>query len=59
MATNYKRGETRKYFIFDFNGKLLKETFIPATGNLTFYDGRLYRLQENQDEEWDLYITQI
>lgn len=59
VATHETMGKNRKYFIFDFNGKLMKEVFIPTGGNLTFYQGKLFRLVENDNEEWDLYITQI
>jgi len=59
LGTQEKRGKNRKYFIFDFNGKLLKEIYIPFGGNIRFHNGKIYHLRENDNEEWDLYITLI
>lgn len=60
-----KQGKT-EFFIFDLEGKYLKTTFLPLvyqdimTPYLYAIDGgKLYQLAENEDEEWELRISEI
>jgi hypothetical protein len=61
-----KKQGKNQLFIFDLKGKLLKQMDMPEVEEtlFSFYpfaikDGKLYRLVENQDEEWELHVTEI
>jgi hypothetical protein len=61
-----KKQGKNQLFIFDLKGKLLKQMDMPEVEEtlFSFYpfaiqDGKLYRLVENQDEEWELHLTEI
>jgi hypothetical protein len=67
----YKIEKNRsEFFIFDFNGKLLKKVFLPqADGDIvklntnttfTIHHNKYYYLVENLDEEvWELFVEEI
>jgi len=62
---NKKQGKTG-FLIFDLNGNYLKTVYIPlaysdiVTPNLySIYGGKVFQLNENEDEEWELCITKI
>ncbi|MCP4219373.1 MAG: hypothetical protein GY765_32360, partial [bacterium] len=65
--TNRKKKNLTECFIFDLNGKLLKETFIPVVYEdiirvypFTVKGDSLYQLVSNDDtEEWELHVTPI
>lgn len=61
-----KKQGKNQLFIFDLKGKPLKQMDMPEVEEtlFSFYpfaiqDGKLYRLVENQDEEWELHVTEI
>lgn len=61
-----KKQGKNQLFIFDLKGKPLKQVDMPEVEEtmFSFYpfaiqDGKLYRLVENQDEEWELHVTEI
>jgi hypothetical protein len=54
------------FLIFDLDGKYLKTTFLPLVFQdiitpylFTIDGGKLYQLAENEDEEWELRISEI
>jgi len=59
--------EKKEFFIFDMNGKLIKQIFLPLREidplNLSPYsikNGKLYQLLENEKtEKWELYVNEI
>lgn len=66
VQTFKKKEEKTGFLIFDLDGKYLKTTFLP----LVYQDilnpylyaidgGKLYQLAENEDEEWELRISEI
>lgn len=68
----YKRENNKsEFFIFDKTGNLIKKVFVPFIEEEFSYNefsfprhhavagGKLYQLLENDEEEWDLYITHI
>lgn len=60
MQAYDQKDNTRKYFVFDFNGKFIKRTWLPWEGMLRFNDGKIWQLKENEDtEEWELHVSQI
>lgn len=58
---NFNRdNENRKYILFDFKGRLIKKILLPSGGHIAFFNGKYYRLVENEDEEvWELHVTEI
>lgn len=67
VQTYLQKDKKCEFFVFDFNGKLLKRIFLPVV----YMDGyeryptavkneKLYQLIEDEDEEvWELHITEI
>ncbi len=60
-----KNGKT-EFIIFDLNGKYLKNTFLPLIYEdimtpylYTIHGGKIYQLVENEDEAWELQISEI
>jgi hypothetical protein len=60
-----KKGKNR-LFIFNLEGKLLKEMDAPIKERsiFSFYpfgieDGKIFQLLENEDEKWELHVTDI
>ena len=58
--------EKIEFFIYGLKGKLLKHLFIPFVFQnalqpypAVIKNGKLYQLIENDDEEWELHITDI
>ncbi|MCP4220490.1 MAG: hypothetical protein GY765_38030, partial [bacterium] len=66
-VTNRKKQDLTECFVFDLDGKLLKETYIPIAYEdiirvypFTFNGDKLYQLVSNDDEEeWELHITPV
>jgi hypothetical protein len=56
-----------EFFIYDFNGKFIKQVFLPFSYSqgimpdpTTIKNGKLYQLIENSDtEEWELHMMEI
>lgn len=67
VLTFKREGNKSELYIFDVKGKLLNRVFLPLKENtpLTYFpfyikDGKLYQLVENEEEEeWELYVTEI
>jgi hypothetical protein len=67
VLTFKREGNKSEFYIFDVKGKLLNRVFRPLKENtpLTYFpfyikDGKLYQLVENEEEEeWELYVTEI
>jgi hypothetical protein len=67
VQTYLQKDEKYEFFVFDFNGKLLKRIFLPVaymdgidSYPTTIKNEKLYQLIENEDEEvWELHITEI
>lgn len=60
LETEKRENDKAKHIVFDFTGKLLEKIMIPYQGILKIYNGKLYQLIENEDEEeWELHITEI
>ncbi len=66
ISTWKRENEKIEFFIYGLKGKLLKHVFIPFVFQdaLESYpeaikNGKLYQLIENDDEEWELHITDI
>ena len=66
VQTFKKKEGSTEFLIFDLEGKYLKTTFLPLEYQdiLTPYlyaiaGGKLYQLAENEDEEWELRISEI
>jgi len=67
LLTYKEKGENREFYIFDLQGNLLKRTMLPLPemNALELYPyttnkDKLYQLIENEDdEEWELHITEI
>lgn len=67
IVTFKEDGEKREFYIYDFNGKLIKRTMLPLIeltaieiSPYTIKNNVLYQIIENEDdEEWELYITKI
>jgi len=63
----YERKEGKSNFIiFDLEGKLLKQVFLPLKNMsveepypYTFKGGKLYQIFDNENEEWELHATNI
>lgn len=58
--------EKIEFFIYGLKGKLLKHVFIPFVFQnalqpypAAIKNGKLYQLIENENEEWELFITDI
>lgn len=66
VQTFKKKNGKSEFVLFDLKGKHLKTTFLPLvyenimTPYLYTIDGKkLYQLAENENEEWDLRISEI
>jgi hypothetical protein len=67
VQTYFQKDEKYEFFVFDFNGKLLKRIFLPVAYidaidhcPTSIKNEKLYQLIENEDEEvWELHITEI
>lgn len=66
VVTWNQKEETTECDILDIYGKRLKHVFLPIRYideleiyPFTFKNNRLYQLVENEDEEWELHITEI
>jgi hypothetical protein len=71
VQTYKKENNKSEFFVFDKTGNLLKKVFVPFIEEEFSYnefsvprfhtiaEGKLYQLLENDDEEWDLHITDI
>jgi hypothetical protein len=66
VQTFKKKDGKTGFLIFDLDGKYLKTTFLPLVYQdimtpylFTIDGGKLYQLAENEDEEWELRITEI
>jgi hypothetical protein len=66
VQTFKKKDGKTEFLIFDLNGKYLKTTFLPLVFQdiitpylFTIDGGKLYQLAENEDEEWELRISEI
>ncbi len=64
----WKRDKDKKFemFVYTMDGKPVKKVFIPFVladplrpYPFYIYNGRLYQLIENEDEEWELHINKI
>jgi hypothetical protein len=60
LVTFKKDNEKREYILFDFSGRLIKKVLLPAGDHIAFFNGKYYRLVENEDEEfWELHVIDI
>lgn len=65
ILTYKKENEKIETYIFDINGKFLRKIFLPIIfrimENFPFWieNEKIYQLFENEDEEWELHITEI
>jgi hypothetical protein len=67
VLTQKKRGEDNQMFVFDYQGRLLKEIWIKLAEKTpiepypyTIDQGVLYQLKENlETESWELVVTEI
>jgi hypothetical protein len=60
LRTFKTENEKGKYILFDFNGRLIKKILLPSGGHIAFFNGKYYRLVENEDEEvWELHVIKI
>jgi hypothetical protein len=60
LKTFKRENEKAKYILFDFNGRLLKKILLPSEIHTAFFNGKYYRLVENEDEEvWELHVMEI
>ncbi len=69
VQTYKKKGDEGEFFIFDFNGKLLKKVFLPGiaapvqtnpNATYTVKANRYYYLIENlESENWELHVKEI
>jgi hypothetical protein len=66
VSTWKRKGDKVEFFIFDWQGKLLKQLFVPfAFSNpiqpypLDIRKGKVYQAIENEDEEWELHVNEI
>ena len=66
VQTFKKKDGKTGFLVFDLDGKYLKTTFLPLVYQdimtpylFTIDGGKLYQLAENEDEEWELRITEI
>jgi hypothetical protein len=71
VKTFKKTGTKEEYIIMDLKGKMLKKTFVPQTVKPwvmslmmgirleTIYNGKIYYIQENEEEEWELFVQEI
>jgi hypothetical protein len=55
-----------EFFTYDINGKFKKKITIPIKFQteltpypITIYKQKLYQIVENEEEEWELYVTKI
>ena len=66
VTTYHRQNGKAEFFIFDYNGKLIKRLFVPFHDKnitegfpYTIRNGILFQLNENEDEEWELHRTKI
>ena len=67
VSTNKEKEGKLELFMFDLNGKLLKNIFLPIAKKdpfrpfpYDFYKGKLYQFIENEDSEmWELHIHPV
>jgi hypothetical protein len=70
IETETEEKGKRKWLVFDFKGQLVKKIMLPILSrdmkawnfplHHAFYNGKNYRLVENQDEEvWELHVIEI
>jgi len=67
VLTHKRIDQKGECFIYDLQGKLLKQTMVPLFDfspkepyPLAFFKGTLYQISENEEtEEWELHITKI
>jgi hypothetical protein len=71
VKTFKKKADKEEYIIMDLKGKVLKKAFVPQTAKPwimsmlmgirleTIYNGKVYYVQENEDEEWELLVQAI
>lgn len=67
VMTYKKEGNKSEFYLFDFQGKLLKKTMVPVieANVFEFYplwieNGKLYQVIENENsEEWELHMEDI
>jgi hypothetical protein len=70
VQTYKKKNNLSEFFVFDFNGKLLKTVFLPGTSGykvklnpdipFTIKNNKYYHLVEDEKgEEWELHVSKI
>lgn len=66
VQTFNKSNDKTEFLIFDLEGKFLKTAFLPLVYEnivtpylYTISGGKIYQLVENEDEEWELQISEI
>lgn len=66
FLTFNRKGDQREIIVTDWEGKLIKKTYIPwgsllnFSRNLTVFEDKFYYLVDNQDtEEWELHVADI
>jgi hypothetical protein len=66
VATWKRQDGKVEFLVFDINGKLLKQVFVPCAYlpglmacPLDIYKGKLYQVIANEDEELELYVSAI
>ncbi len=65
VLTFKRQGNESEFYIFDLKGQSLNHVFLPLKEQtpliyFPYYikDGKLYQLVENEEEEWELYVTE-
>jgi len=66
VQTFKKKNDKTECLIFDVNGKYLKTSFLPLVYEnimtpylYTIQGGKIYQLVENENEEWELRLSEI
>ena len=71
ITTFKTKGNQDEYIIMDLKGKVFKKTFVPRTAKQwvmavmmgvrleTIHNDKIYYIQENEDEDWELLVQEI
>lgn len=65
VLTNKRENGKGEFYVYDFNGKLLKHTLVPFKDSdiiefypYTIHDNKIYQMVESEDsEQWELMIS--
>jgi hypothetical protein len=65
FLTYNRKGDQRELIVTDFNGKVLKQSYVPwveneVYTNFSISNDMFYYIMENDEtEEWELHVTDI